>query len=563
MKFNKLYLTLGVAGLALVSCSEDLEYTPAPAVDTPPVYFSMTDESLIDLEEDSKMFTIPVYRQNTAAAGTASVKVALSTSDGTNANNLFKLGVLETVAADQALTEGQELVSTDEASETKVIFNPSGAGFGADGNADMTVNFAAGSGETDIVAWFGSVSNLTQMVNYYFKVSTPGESSPYYITNVDYSVSFTPWENITEGPVILKDFAFLAPSTAGREIQFEVNCQKHPIRKDFFRLIRPYENCGYGTYVLPLTDPNYLYLNAANPSEVYFSDKDGGYQLMYDTGVDFFQMSEGVSAGTVRLGCKYCYNKTETDLVLGGNTIYTYDELTGAGSYNKGRISFGTSLLVMLSEFTEGAWSSKSWTLEFPWAPSEWQSLGEGTYTDGFIGQYFNFPVETYPVTVESNTETAGLYRLVAPYAYGVWPSQIAVPWDEQYNMVIDASDKNFVTIEEQLVFDDGETNVIASNAGFFYTNYVFNNNGNQVTFTKEDIIEEGLNDVMEDGVITIAHPIIQENGGEQILLWEPKKWHWDTPAKLVLPVEEPAAAPAKVKAVSNKIDRSTIVKKH
>lgn len=541
MKFNKIFLGLGVMGLALTACSDDVEYTPAEAVNTPPVYFSDNDESNVDLEEDASYFTIKAYRQNTSGESDGTVDVTLSAADGTNATSLFTIGTVATLPLDQTLEAGQVQLAKDEENETQSVFVPTkDVAFDATtGKASIPVHFTDGEGETDIAFYFGSVSNLTQMVAYNFNTSVAGESSPYYITSINYAVQFTPWETITEGPVILRDYVILAPSTAGRQIEFEVTCQKHPIKKDFFRLLRPYEQCGYGQYVLPLDNPNYLYINAANPSEVFFSDKNGNYQLMYDTGVKFYSGVEG----TIKIACNYCYNKTQTNLTWADGVVnIPYSKLSGAGEYQNGRISFGENLTVLLPGI-EGYWPSKGWTLIFPWAPSEWESLGKATYTDGFIAEYFGYPALTYEVEMEQHTETPSMYRLVGPYAFGVWPSEIAANWPEQYNLIINCEDPNFVIIEEQQIFDDGETSIVAMNADFAMTNYYGPKDGNRA-YTKDEVIEMGLNDKLEEGVITINHPMIGINGStDYVFLWEDTNWH--TPTKIVLPVNEDASGVA------------------
>lgn len=557
MKFNKIFLGLGVAGFALTSCSDDVEYTPADPVNTPPVYFSMDDESQVDLEEDAVYFPIKVYRQNTSDNTPGHLTMTLSAEDGSSVADLFTIGkIVVKDAVDEAAGEKKISDILDEENQPTgdmEVFVPTSEFTGTSNTnltADVTVEFPEGQGEYDIVVYFGGVSNLTQMLNYDFGVVAAGEASPYFITKVDYDVAFTPWETIEEGPVVLRDYTILAPSVNSREIEFEVNCQKHPIKKDFFRLIRPYADCGYGTYVLDMNDPNYLYINAGNPTEVFFSDKRGNCQLMYDTGIELYT---GVD-GTIKIGCNYSYNNLKQDLDWEGYVI-PYDQLAGGGTYANGRISFGSNLCVLLPG-VDSVWPSKGWTLIFPWAPSEWESIGLGLYTDGFVAERYRYDALTYEVEVEEHVENPGIYRLVGPYAYGVWPSDLAVPWNVQYNLVINCEDPNFVTIEPQTIFEDESTVIEAVNADYAYQFML------STPLSKEEIIEEGLNDKMEDGVITIAHPILGIN--DKYETWF-ENTRFKTPAKLVLPTKEtPEEAAAKIAVLKKgnlQVDYSTVRK--
>lgn len=552
MKYNKIFLGIGVMGLALTSCSEDLEYTPAEPVNTPPVYFGLNDENEIDLEEDAVYFTIPVYRQDTSGSNNGEISLKLAAEDGSSTAGLFTIGTVKVLdAVDTAAGEVKIDDITDEEGEPTGkmhVFVPSATQFGTDGTATFAVDFPAGAGEGDVALYFGGVGNLTRELNYNFDVKAAGEASPYFITAVDYTVNYTPWETITEGPVVLRDYTILAPSTAGREIEFEVTCQKHP-KKDFFRLIRPYADCGYGSYTLDMNDPNYLYVNAQNPTEVFFSDRKGNYQKLYDTGVMLYT---GID-GNIFIACGYCYNKLQEDFEWEGYTV-PYSQLSGAGTYANGRISFGSNLLVALPG-NDYAWPSKGWTLIFPWAPSEWEDLGEGTYTDGFIDEYFGYTPQTYPVTVQQHTEDAGRYRILGPYAYGVWPSVNAIPWDMQFNLVFDCSDPDFVLVEEQTIFEDETTIIDAMNADYCYQYYL------EKPMTKDELISEGYNDKFENNVITIAHPIFFLTEGEKRT---PVEWFtskkFKTPAKLVLPeLTTPEEAAAQARAHRNNPDVSKI----
>ena len=53
MKLNKSILGLGgIMALTLTACHDDPVYEPAPQPVTPPAYFNMSDEQVVDLEED-------------------------------------------------------------------------------------------------------------------------------------------------------------------------------------------------------------------------------------------------------------------------------------------------------------------------------------------------------------------------------------------------------------------------------------------------------------------------------------------------------------------------------
>ena len=58
MNLNKFMLGIGgVMALSLTSCHEDPEYTPAAAEVTPPAYFNLSDDTVVDLEDTSSDFT--------------------------------------------------------------------------------------------------------------------------------------------------------------------------------------------------------------------------------------------------------------------------------------------------------------------------------------------------------------------------------------------------------------------------------------------------------------------------------------------------------------------------
>lgn len=97
-------------------------------------------------------------------------------------------------------------------------------------------------------------------------------------------------------------------------------------------------------------------------------------------------------------------------------------------------------------------------TFEFTLGPSEWTSIGTGLYTDYIVSNNFTpdgvnpFDPIQYPVEVQENTNTPGVYRVVKPYAPEVYGYGDGFGYDESqsYNIVINASDPDAVYIQTQ-----------------------------------------------------------------------------------------------------------------
>ena len=88
MKLNKIMLGVsGVMALALTACHDDPTYTPAPATTTPPAYFSISDETEIDLEDTDTQFVVPVYRADGTGEATCNVTTTV-TFDAAKMDNI-------------------------------------------------------------------------------------------------------------------------------------------------------------------------------------------------------------------------------------------------------------------------------------------------------------------------------------------------------------------------------------------------------------------------------------------------------------------------------------------
>lgn len=130
---------------------------------------------------------------------------------------------------------------------------------------------------------------------------------------------------------------------------------------------------------------------------------------------------------------------------------------------------------------------------------SEWESIGQATYTDGFLYPLYGGQIggETWTVNVQKSTKTDGLYRVVNPYNSEFWPSGNP-NWDMDgaYYMVIHAEDPDGVYIEP---FELGIT--LSPDDGAVYGNslgYFFMEGGNSF----EDVKNAGFMGYMENNVI-------------------------------------------------------------
>ncbi|MDE5941197.1 MAG: hypothetical protein K2H14_03710 [Muribaculaceae bacterium] len=573
MKYNKLIFGLGAIAVSLASCSEEAEYTPAPAVNTPPVYFSLADESTIDLEESDTYFSVKVYRQETAAKGTYTVNASLKTEDGSPIPaGLFRICEPKTDADGNPIKDAEGNIEYED--------YQSGEAF--DGETELKVEFPAGAGESTVRIDFGGKDNLTEMLSYIFDFKATGEDSPYYITDITYDVSYVPWVTLQENKII--DQTLWEPF-GGEEMEFEVSVQEHPIKTGLFRVIAPYKNAPCGAYYqYDGTAPDYLYINATVANEVYFSDSKGNPVANYDTHIRY-EEGQGFQEdyGWGWLGCMYSYYLLKEDFNNGGGIqILPYSTFSGAAGQikpapgldpdrNPRIIKFSSGglygILSYIAEYN-GMFGAPgvSWQLLVDGAnPMDWTSLGDTEYTDGFIGQYYKasgLSIETYMVPLEANTENVGVYRLINPYIENTW---IYGTPESKHNISFDVSDPEFVIISPQDAYTDEDgTVMIANAAGLYMSGLLSDQNRNPIQYTKEQVIEQGLVDKVENGVVVINHPVVITPNRSISWLFENNPTF--EPAKIVLPgydeqqIQASAAAPKKAPqaTVTGKVYRQT-----
>lgn len=515
MKFNKLYMALGVAALALASCSDEEDYTPAPAVVTPAAYFNISDKTDVDLEKNSTEFSFPIYRAE--AGGAYSPNLAISVVSG----------------------DGQPVPST--------LFTAL--------NSDADPVFAEGA-TTGAIKYAVDMSQITPLNDYSFLIKAEGESTPYFITSTEYVVSYVPWVSMsdpTSGALpTLDDNSLWQCLQGGLAMTLDVVVEKHP-EKPLFRITHPYLNApgainaatqeNFAEYYLDPNDPNYLYLNTENPNAVFFCDSKGDIIKEYEVGVRGIFNENWIGYGNFLLLNMYWYYLN--------NEWYMVSDDKGispeSGEFNKcigqfknGNIEFGNGgVWFGFTKDKEAVWDGKGWVLKLPGAAQlGWASLGMGTFTDGFVAQYWGEANQTFQVNMMESETDKGMFRLENPYRYGngypLADASTDASGDGPWNIVIDCTDPNFVVIEPQGTgFMVGTEQFIANAAGYLTTT-----DDAAKKRTKEQIIADGLNDTYDAATrtITINHPMLSgDNGATWSNVWAVAGFQ---PAVIVLPAE-------------------------
>lgn len=501
MKLYKFMLGFGgVMALALTSCHEDPEYVPAEAVVTPPAYFNMSDETAIDLEETSTDFVVHVYRADANGVVTAPVTATVTAPDGVDAN-IFTI--------------------------------------------PTSVEFADGVTTADIKVTF-NMDDIVPMKDYIFDFKVDGESTPYFLTQVKYDVSYVPWETVVSKETGNTLSKLDIDAILTRPWSVEVEVQKHPGHDGLFRVRHPFYGAPEveGTaQIYPEEDPLWLYINADNPRSVYFSDSKGKPSIYYHTGWNIYVDDYPDNGGEVVIVCPYSAYLSETNIIYdGANGGYDYKQFDGdAGTETNHVISFGDKLAWLMPGRIKQdpdanyllIWNDFKLTLADADVPPDWEVLGMATYQDGFLSNAFDTPVDEYQVTIEQKIAEPTTYRLLNPYlASGGFPYPTID--DGEYNLVFDCKDPDMVLMELQpLGYVDNGQNYQGCNAGAWH----FYGYGEDGAISADQIKAQGLNDKLENNVITLAHPIVVAGTSGQFL-WMKSNF---TPGKIVLP--EPSEA--------------------
>ncbi len=530
MNLNKFMLGIGgVMALSLTSCHEDPEYTPAAAEVTPPAYFNLSDDTVVDLEDTSSDFVVHIYRADASGELTVPVSASVTAESGVN---------------------------------TDVFDVPS------------TVTFADGVTMADIKVGF-ELDDIVPLKNYFFDFKVDGESTPYFTTDVTYDVSYVPWENVVDEQTgsDVSQLQQIGLLSSGREWTIDCLVQKHPAQDGFYRVLHPYYNAPelhesetsgvISGQRYPEDDPNYLYINANNPRSVYISNSRGKAQVFYYTGwlLDARVPNYGEE---LMLFCQFSAYLTKSFTFPGVDGVFLAGEdyASKAGVFDDGNINFRNNMYLTypsLAEPAEGSFrlgSFDKWNLRLANAgeTKEWESLGACEFTDPFIDNFFEIEgPTTYSVTVWQNVDNPSRYYIQAPYqAEGGYPYPSG-SFTKQYNLEFNVNDPDMVLIDLQdLGYEDEGVMLQGCNAGSWY----YRGYGEEGVRPTSWIKSQGLNDTFKDGVLYINHPITIK-GEEGSFLWKDAKF---TPGMLILPNATAASKVYKPQPMRPKVNSKRVV---
>ncbi len=533
---------MGSLALMFTACDKAAEqtYTPAAPVVTPPAYFAMDYDSNIFLEENQTSFTVPVYRAEAGAEATVAINCQVD-GDFFSYKN----------------AEGQDVAFTaNEGSAT----------------AEIPVKFAAGQDSTSIVITYPwDIMSTKAGVKYNFEFASAGESSPYFITDIDYVACYVPWVTVTgpngETTATWKDRAIFTGITFNNGdpidlFTWDVTIQSTDVFPGLYRVINPYEgvyqaNEENGSLTYNGTGTIYMYINAMDPDNVYLSDKMGNplpefntyYTLMGEYGD--LQLFDRIAGG---LADQYLYDNkdlfsnegaglgTRVDFEKGGQTYVDY-------------ISFDEGHFYVVGDFDGYELPSDELQIIFPGGQGkrEWNDLGMATYTEDMLSAYYGMGVQTYQVPVQQNIDNPSVYRMINPYT-NYWPE--SNPQDDDYNITIDCSDPDFVLVVPQNTGNWLESDEIyeawMTNVAYYYTVLVTD----RYKKTQAELTSAGMNDTFKDGVIDIKNAMALAIDEEGKIVREESfncSAFGATGCKLVLPTEKAATESYATSAASNK----------
>jgi hypothetical protein len=456
----------GLCGLALVStaCSDENEYVPASAVNTPEVYLSRLDDTEFTLVETDNEIDIPFYRLSDGAASSVTVEVT----------------------------------------------NPDASLF----TVPTTVSFAEGEKTANLPISFNA-KQLQGGVPYEITVKlTEGEDTPYYLTQVTYTLTYIPWEDyVVDGSNMALYTDDLIDALFGVDIlTWEVPVQYSEYMPGVYRFADIYKQYspyyGQGSFD---EETSYLYINANDPNCVYFCDARGN---AYDnTGWAIFYSGWSLSDdyGEFQFTGFYNYYMYKASVAESDDDAegYQSDAIDNAGKFDRGIITFPeSSLLVRIPAYSSGWYTGNEnggFKIVMPGVDEndlyDWEDLGTGQWTDGVVYPYYGEAPQTYDVQIQyfSDGETT-LYKMLNPYKQGVMPDGLAYE-DDKY-IIFDASNPQCIKVDIQ---ETGWIDTENNNGALSIINAASYLLLTQSSMTDETIIKNGYNDVLANNKITFA----------------------------------------------------------
>lgn len=252
---KKLLYFLAVAGTTMFasSCTEEMDYTPAPRPAGQQVYFATDMSETVNLEENSSSVTIPVYR----------------------------------VVADEAASFS--IFATEESSLFSI---PS------------TVDFAAGENSTNLVITY-DYAKLTQDQMYpcTLTIGDTENTSPYGMSSYEFSfVAPAPWTSLGMG-TYTEDVITAAYGIDN--VSFEVEVQQSDSNKGLYRLKNLYR-AGTGLFAIynfadatGAASDYYITLDCSNPEAVTIAEQPLGFSMEGYGELKIFSNAPGTLANGV------------------------------------------------------------------------------------------------------------------------------------------------------------------------------------------------------------------------------------------------------------------------
>lgn len=148
-------------------------------------------------------------------------------------------------------------------------------------------------------------------------------------------------------------------------------------------------------------------------------------------------------------------------------------------------------------------------------AETSWKYLGKGTMVDGWVvpglaptkGEELNPTDYAFSVEVYESATTAHVYKLASPWTSLSFPFLDKNENKEAHDIVIDASNPDFVKVEPQV---SGFVNVDKTRTNFSDPFYIGNAGcyfNEEEGYSESEIIQYHFNSTLKDGVLTIVSP--------------------------------------------------------